>query len=188
MLLKICPCRRSRYANRLSHSFGLWRKLRQAEVENFDLAALSDKDVRRLDVAVNDALRMGGVQSVGDLDAPIEHEFGGQRLAGDTVVQRCAFEEFHDEEGLAVAFANVVNGADVRMIQRGSRAGFALQTLERARIAGQFRRQEFEGYVTAEPGIFGLVDNTHPTFSQLLNHTVMGNGISDHRGTERRIG
>ena len=44
------------------------RQLRQAEIEHLRVAARRDEDVGRLDVAVDDALRVRGVQRVGNLD------------------------------------------------------------------------------------------------------------------------
>ncbi len=41
----------------------------EAEVENFCVAAFGDEDVGGLDVAVDDAGAMSGVESVGDFDA-----------------------------------------------------------------------------------------------------------------------
>jgi hypothetical protein len=47
-------------------------QLRQAEIQNLRLLALLNENVRRLDVAVDDALGMGGVQPVGYLDGQIQ--------------------------------------------------------------------------------------------------------------------
>ena len=59
----------------------LERDLRQPEIENLRLTSIRDEDVRGLDVPMDDALRMCRVESVGDLDAQIEHRFDLQRLA-----------------------------------------------------------------------------------------------------------
>src|SRR6202035_4018507 len=48
-------------------------KLCQTEIEDLRPAARGDKNVGRLDVAVNDAFRVRGIESVGDLDAQFEH-------------------------------------------------------------------------------------------------------------------
>ena len=47
--------------------------------------------------------------------------------AGQPIRQRLAVEALHDEKVDAVLVADVVEGADVRMIQRGDRLRFALE-------------------------------------------------------------
>ena len=59
------------------------RHLRQAEVENLGVPALRDEDVGRLDVAMNDALRVCGVQRVGNLDGEVEKQSRSPAAAGD---------------------------------------------------------------------------------------------------------
>ena len=49
--------------------------LGQTEIQNLGVPALGDKDVGRLDVAMNNALGMRGVQSVGNLRCKREDSF-----------------------------------------------------------------------------------------------------------------
>jgi hypothetical protein len=42
--------------------------LRQAEVQNFGMAALGDENIRRFDVAVDDPLRVRGIQGIGNFN------------------------------------------------------------------------------------------------------------------------
>src|SRR6202044_3665167 len=58
------------------------QQFRQAEVQNFRLAAIGQKNVRGLDVAVNDVFGVRGIQRVGGLDRGIEQRIEGQRAAG----------------------------------------------------------------------------------------------------------
>jgi hypothetical protein len=46
---------------------------------------------------------------------------------GNAALQRRAVEMFHGDERFSVLFANVVNCADVRMIERGSGLRFTLK-------------------------------------------------------------
>ena len=62
--------------------------------------------------------------------------------AVDAVLERLAVEKFHGDEGLAVLFADVVNGADVGMVERGGGLGFALETGEGLGIAGDILAAE----------------------------------------------
>lgn len=60
------------------------RFAREAEVENLGLAAIGDEDVGGLDVTVNNALRMGGFQSVGDLGAKFSNLIDEERTGTKT--------------------------------------------------------------------------------------------------------
>ena len=62
---------------------GLAGDLGQAEIGDPGDALLRDEDVGRLDVAVDDAVRMGGGQAVGDLGGEGERLGGGYRAPLD---------------------------------------------------------------------------------------------------------
>jgi hypothetical protein len=59
--------------------------LGKAEIENLGVSAFGDKNIRGLDVAVNDALGVRGVERVGDFDGEREYRLGLQRTAADLV-------------------------------------------------------------------------------------------------------
>ena len=46
--------------------------LRQSEIENFGVPALGDENIRRLDIAVNDAALVGGLERVGHFERNIQ--------------------------------------------------------------------------------------------------------------------
>src|SRR5207245_5430524 len=94
------------------------------------LTSICDKDVGGFDVPVDDSLRMGGVEGVGNLDAKIEHRLDVQRLPSDPVPERLPLQKFHRDEGPTIYLINFVNRADVRMVQRGCCLGFPLETAE----------------------------------------------------------
>ena len=110
------------------HFAGNRRDFRQTEVENFGMAALGDEDVARLDVAVDDPFGMRGVQCVGNFDSQSEQDFGLDGPSGNAMLQGHAVQKFHGDESVAAFLPNVVNGADVGVVQRGSRLGFSPET------------------------------------------------------------
>jgi len=120
------------------------------------LSAFSDEDVGGFDVAVEDALCMRGIERVGDLNAQVEQVFGRQRPRGNAMSQRLALEQLHDDIGLALVFADVVERADVRMVQCGRRARLAAEPIERVTIFRVLVRQELQRDVPAEANVFGL--------------------------------
>jgi hypothetical protein len=64
-----------------------------------------------------------------------------QRLARQTVGQRLALEILHDEKANAFGIPNVVQRADVRMIERRDAFGLALEALARIGVLGDLRRE-----------------------------------------------
>ena len=60
---------------------------------------------------------MGFIQGIGNLNPQIEQFIRLHRLALDAVVQSLALQVLHDDEGLSFMLTNVVDGADIGMIQ-----------------------------------------------------------------------
>ena len=50
-------------------------ELRQPEIKDFGVPVPGHKNVRRLDVAVNDTLSVRGIQPIGDFDCQRQHGF-----------------------------------------------------------------------------------------------------------------
>ena len=67
---------------------------------------------------------------------------------------------------LPLVLTNLMNRADIWVVERGRGAGLKLKTLHRLPIPRKFFRQEFERYETAELGVLGLIDNPHPAAAE----------------------
>ena len=89
------------------------------------MPAVREKDICRFDVAVDDPRGVRRLQRVDDLEGKPQQYVYVERPVRDSMLQRRAVEELHDDERAAGMIADVVNGADVRVIQRGSGARFA---------------------------------------------------------------
>jgi len=96
------------------------------------------------------------------------------------MLQRHAVQVLHGDKALAFVLAHFVDGADVGVIQRGGRAGFAAETLEGDRVLGHVLRQELEGHKAAEFRVLSLVDHTHAAAADLVDDFVAGKGLADH--------
>ncbi len=83
-------------------------------------------------------------------------------------------------KGLSAVLVNFVNGADVRMVQGRGGLGLALETGQGLRIFGHFVGQEFEGDKTVQLDVFSFVDNAHAAATELLDHSVVRDGLADH--------
>jgi hypothetical protein len=91
---------------------------------------------------MNDALRMCGIQRVRHVNSDVEQAIDVQWAAGDEMLQSRAFEKLHRDESPPILLADVVNGADVRMVKRRSRLCLSLKAGQRLRILGHLVGQE----------------------------------------------
>ena len=99
------------------------------------MAAPGDENIGGLDVAMDDALPVGGVEGVGDFDGERNEPVDFEGTAGNLVLEGDAVKVFHGDETLIAEFSDFIDGADVGMVQRGGGAGFAAKALEGLRIA-----------------------------------------------------
>ena len=77
---------------------------------------------------------------------------------------------------MAVLFTDVVDSADVGMVQRGSSFCLAAETLKRLRILGQSIGKKLQRYKAVKTSVLGLVDNTHSAIPEFFENAVVGNG------------
>ena len=155
-------------------------ELGQAEVEDLRVAAFSDEDVGGLDVAVDDALRVRRADRLGNLDRQGKHRLGLQAFRREQCGEGLPFERLHDDEIPAIVLVDVVDGADMRMVESGGGSRLAPESLERNRIARDFLRQKLESNGTAEACVFCLVDYSHPAAAKFGHDAVPGNHAAIH--------
>src|ERR1700682_4386159 len=137
------------------------------------MPALVDEDVGRLDVPVNDACRVRCIERVGNLDAERQHRFQFHRTIADQVLQGCAVEKLHHDERMPILLTDIVNHANVGMIERGSSLCFTLETCECLRVSGYVIRQKLECHEAVESAVLSLVDHSHTTSAKPFDNAVM---------------
>ena len=166
-------------------------QLGEAEVEDLHHPVAGDDQVRRLDVAMDDAAAVGLGEAKGDLRGDIQRLLDAQRPALDLAAQGLAVVERHGEIEAAVRrVSELQDGAEIGMVEAGRGARLLLEPLARPRIAGQLRGQEFEGDGAREPGVPSLVDHPHPATAEQLQDLEAVHPLADpahrFRGTGRQ--
>ena len=73
------------------------------------------------------ALTVRGVERIRDFDRPRERLVERQRSFRQPRRKRFAVHELHDQKVDALVVADVVNGADVRVVERGDGARLAFE-------------------------------------------------------------
>ena len=138
---------------------------------------------------MHDAGAVRRIEAVGDPDRDV-HDLGHRQPVVQQVgVERLALEQLHGDERLAVLFADLVNRADVRMIERRGRARLEPEALGGLRVALQIVRQELQRDVPAQRQVLGLVDDAHAAGPDAVQDPVVGDLSafeSAHAGDVRR--
>src|SRR5882762_6528596 len=155
-------------------------QLRQTKIQNFRLSPLHEKYIRRLDVAVHDSFRVRRVEPVSDLNTDLQKFRNFDGLPANAVLECLAFEQLHSDKRPTFEFSNIVNRADVRMIEQGGGARFAAESLDRLRVLGNIVRQEFQRNAAAEARVPGFVDHAHSSASQSFQDAVVRNSAADN--------
>ena len=91
------------------------------------------------------------------------------------MLERRSIQKLHRDERVPLLLRDLVDGANIRMVQCGSRTRLAAEPFERLRIARYVIRQELQRHKAAELSIFGLVNNAHPSAAKPFNDAVVGN-------------
>jgi hypothetical protein len=144
------------------------------------MAAFGDENIPRLDITVDNSFRVGCIKTIRDLNGQVENSCSFHRMAADALLQRRAFETFHHDERSPICLANVINRANVRVIERRGSFRFPFKAFEHLRILRQFFREEFQGYGTIQANIFCSVDDSHSTTAELSGDPIVRNGLTDH--------
>jgi macrolide transport system ATP-binding/permease protein len=90
-------------------------------------------------------------------------------------------------EGLALMFAEFVNRADIRMILRGSSAGFLFKTFQRFRVLAKLPGQEFQRNTATQLQVLCFVHNPHAPTTKDIQYSIMGNLTAEQVGARRGL-
>ena len=81
---------------------------------------------------------------------------------------------------MAVLLPDLMNRADIRMVESRGCLRLPLETSQRLGVSGDLVRQELQGDKTMQSGVLGLVHHTHAAATELLDDSVVRDGLADH--------
>ena len=124
---------------------------RQSEVQDLD-ARFGHHDIAGFQIAVNDSVGVRRGKRIGDLRAVLQHQADRERTFLQPGGESFALHQFHHE----VIGTDIVERADVGMIQSGDRSRLALEAI--AKLLGR----DFDGDFSVEPGVHSAIHFAHP--------------------------
>jgi hypothetical protein len=143
-------------------------------------STLDKKYIRGLDIAVDNAFGMRRIEAVGDLNADLQQLGNLDGPPGDPVLERLALQQFHGDKRPAFELADVVNRADIRMVERRGCARFAMKPLDRLRIMRNIFGEKFQRDIPAQARVLGFIDDAHAAAAKFFDDAVMRNGLTEH--------
>ncbi len=153
----------------------------QAEIHDLGMPPLGHENIRRLDVAVNNSLGMRRIQRIANIQSDLQKAMQLYRFARRSVLQSDAIEKLHDDERLVLIIVDLMDGADIGMVESGSRARLAPEARQSDRILRYIWRQKLDRHETAEFQVLSLVDHSHAAAAEFFHNAVVGNSLADHR-------
>ncbi len=81
---------------------------------------------------------------------------------------------------MTVLLPDLMDRADIWMVEGGSSAGFAAETFQCLWVLRQFVWQEFQGDEPTKRDVLGLVHHAHTAATEFLDDAVVRDGLADH--------
>src|ERR1700677_2924415 len=122
---------------------------------------------------MNDSSSVRGIERGGDLDAKREQSVQFHGTPRDALLQGCAIQKLHSNERFPVLFTNVIDRADVWVIQRGRSLRFSLEAGQGLWVSGHSLSQKLKRNEAMETRILSFVNDSHPAAAELLNDAIM---------------
>ena len=149
--------------------------LGEAEIHDLDGALFREHHVRRLDIAVEDAVTM----RVGECFEDARDELNGlldreSRLALKDLEIAFTGDELHrDEESVLLRIdVHVEHGDDIRMVELRGRLCFAQETLTDVFDFHELLHEHLVRHDAIQPRVFGTIDDAHAASADLLDELV----------------
>ena len=117
---------------------------------------------------MDDALLVRGVQRRQHLLGHLYHlsHRPRRRLDLQTIFERPAAHQQHDQVQQPVVFARVVHGQDVGVLEMGDGLNFAVEALDKVGLVGQGGIEHLERDATAQAQVLRLIDRAHATAAE----------------------
>ena len=157
-------------------------QLRDSKVQDFQAHRRHDQ-VGGLDVAMDDALRVGGHQYARRLPTQANQLGNREGSARDPGVEGFAIRELHGDEPQVAVLGQFVDGRDMGVVQRASEPGFLHEALAAFGVGGEIRWKNLERDVAAQQFVVRQIHFAHAALAQLADDSIardVGEGFSSH--------
>src|SRR3954454_12507134 len=101
------------------------------------MSSIRDEDISRLDIAMDDAATVRGVQRIRNLQCKFKPPLETKRCVPQYLTQGVAFKALHCNEQVSLLFPDFVDRTDVRVIESRCRSRLSVEPFVSAGITGK---------------------------------------------------
>ena len=106
----------------------------------------------------------------------------GQRATADALRQRLAFDELHHQVGQLALPADVIERADVGVIELGNGVRFVIEAVAEPGIGREHRRHDFDRDNPIEARVLGPIDFAHAALADERQDFVRAKPVAGGQG------
>ncbi len=140
----------------------------QAEIHQLDFSIRQDHYVFGFQITMYNPVSVNFMQCGTNLQKN-PHNFC--ELFWDLSSERFALQQLNHHEWDPIEFTGIVNRNDIRVVDFGYRLCFLIQAVVPVNSQVLFL-EHFYGYISLQPGVVCLVNNTHKTIAKFSIETV----------------
>ena len=166
------PSERQREIGCAGFRGGIPRERRDAEVQHLDRAGRGNRDVRGLQIAMNDPLAVRGLERRGDAGGAPKRVAHRHRSPKEALLQRLSFDQLKNQEWRALSLDDIEEGADVGMVDLRDQARFAFEAREAVRIVGEGCGENLDGDIPAQACIARAIHLAHGAVTNQTDNLI----------------
>ena len=110
---------------------------------------------------MHDAAFVRPFQPLTNFNTVLQNLLSRERALRQAVSQRLPLQKLHNQEVDAILMADIMQSANVGMVQRRYGAGFVVETLPGLGIAGQMTREDFDRDGAVQASVLGAIHLAH---------------------------
>src|ERR1700686_5373092 len=129
---------------------------------------------------MNDFSLMCGGKAVGNLEGVIRGLAHWDWAFVQTLAEVFSLEQFGDNVGHSTLKADVVNGQDVRVVQRGGGSRLLFEAAQMIRIVAGSRPNQLQRDIASQPFVARAKDFAHPSRTDLFEDPVVPQELAGH--------
>ena len=134
---------------------------------------LREHGIIRLEISMDDAAFMRGLEEGGDLDADLQELLDRERALAYAIAERLTIDQLHNQAVDPVFVADVIESAEVGVVERGDGPCLPFEAGEQLLVFRQGRRQDLDRDLAIEAVVSCTPDLAHTAGTDSIDDSAV---------------